>query len=189
MALDRCSDDPREFIERASPTHPSVIDTEHLLAELYHVVNVPTMIWIDEQGRICRPHDSQFGTDIFTVFHGKASAPYLDMLRAWVRSGEGALTESEVRLLRIEPDADSQQARAERALAWWLHGQGCEQAADRHFARADELAPKDWTIRRGSMLIRGRDPFGPEFFALAEEGKPDYPMEALTPTQANKESS
>ena len=46
MALDRCSDDPREFIERASPTHPSVIDTEHLLAELYHVVNVPTMIWI-----------------------------------------------------------------------------------------------------------------------------------------------
>ncbi len=82
MAPDRCDDDVREFIERAAPTHPRVIDTEHLGAELCHVVNVPTMIWIDEQGRICRPHDSQFGTDIFTAFHGKLSEPYLDMLRA-----------------------------------------------------------------------------------------------------------
>lgn len=147
------------------------------------MVNVPTMIWIDEQGRICRPHDSQFGTDTFTVFHGKASAPYLDMLRAWVRSGEGVLSEDEVLSLRIEPDAESQQARAERALAWWLCGHGREQAAERHFVRADALAPKDWTIRRGSMLIRGQDPFGPEFFTLAAEGKPDYPMEALTPTR------
>ncbi|MBC8293920.1 MAG: thioredoxin family protein [Proteobacteria bacterium] len=183
MAFDRCADDVREFIERAAPSHPSVIDTEHLVAELYHVVNVPTMIWIDEQGRICRPHDSQFGTDIFTDFHGKLSEPYLDMLRAWVRTGEGALPRDEVDSLRIEPDAASQLARSERALAWWLHGQQRGEAAERHFVRADELAPNDWTIRRGSMPIRGKDPFGPEFFALAEEGKPDYPMEALTPTR------
>ena len=52
MALDRCTDDPRPFIEAASPTHPSVIDTEHVLTELYHIVNVPTMIWIDEDGRM-----------------------------------------------------------------------------------------------------------------------------------------
>ena len=52
-----------------------------------------------------------------------------------------------------------------------------------HFERACELAPKDWTIRRGSMPIRGQNPFGPEFFELAKEGKPDYPMEAVTPTQ------
>ncbi len=183
VALDRCADDPREFIERASPTHPSLIDCEHRLAELYHVVNVPTLIWIDEQGRICRPHDTQFGTDTFTAFHHKRSAPYLDMIRAWVREGAGALTPAEARALQLLPTAETQLARAERTLAWHLHQRGREEAAARHFERAGELAPRDWTIRRGSMPIRGMNPFGPDFFALAGEGTPEYPTEAITPTR------
>ncbi len=184
MALDKCADDPREFIERAAPTHPSVIDSEHRVAELYHVVNVPTLIWIDEDGRICRPNDCQFGTDTFTQFHGKLSAPYLDMIRAWVRRGEGALSADEARELQLLPDRESQLARSERALAWLLHERGRTLAAERHFERAGKLAPKDWTIRRGSMPIRGQDAFGPDFFALAGEGAPVYPTEAVTPTRA-----
>ena len=183
MALDRCVDDPRPFIEAAKPTHPSLIDTDHRLTELYHIVNVPTILWIDEAGRVCRPHDSQFGTDTFTQFHGKRSAPYLEMVRAWVREGTGAMTAAEVRAHQLSPTDESQLSRVERALAWHLHQQGRGEASERHFERACELAPKDWTIRRGSMLIRGQNPFGPEFFELAKEGKPDYPMEAVTPTQ------
>ncbi len=183
VALDRCPDDPREFIERAKPAHPSLIDTEHVLAELYHIVNVPTLIWIDEEGRICRPHDAQFGTDTFTAFHHKRSEPYLEMIRAWVRRGEGALSADEVRRHQPVPSDEAQLARAERALAWHLHQAGREEAACRHFERAGALAPRDWTIRRGSMLIRGQNPFGPEFFALAEEGVPEYPMESVTPTR------
>jgi hypothetical protein len=144
---------------------------------------VPTIIWIDEQGRVCRPHDNQFGTDTFTAFHGKSSAPYLDMIRDWVRTGAGALSESEIRAHQPAPSEDGQLARAERALAWHLQKQGREEAAARHFDRAGELAPRDWTIRRGSMPIRGQNPFGPEFFALAEEGAPEYPMESVTPTK------
>jgi hypothetical protein len=182
IALDRCADDPRPFIEGAGATHPSLIDSDHRFAELYHVTNVPTIFWIDEQGRICRPHDSQFGTDTFTAFHKKRSGPYLDMIRAWVRTGEGALSPEEARRLQPTISEESQLARAERALAWHLHQRGDEAAAARHFERAGALAPLDWTIRRGSMPIQGRNPFGPEFFALAEEGKPEYALEALTPT-------
>jgi hypothetical protein len=183
VALDRNAEDPREFIEAAAPTHPSVIDPEHRVAELYHIVNVPTLIWIDEAGRIVRPNDAQYGTDTFTAFHGKQSAPYLEMIRAWVRDGSGALPADEVRDRRIAATPESQLARSERALAWWLHEQGRGDAAERHFRRADELAPQDWTIRRGSMPIRGMNPFGPEFFQLAESGVPEYPMEAVTPTR------
>ena len=184
VALDRSPEDPREFIERAKPTHPSLIDTEHRLAELYHIVNVPTMIWIDEEGTIVRPHDSQFGTDTFTEYTGKLSAPYLEMLRDWVRTGAGALSADEVRKLQLAPTPEWQQARAERALAWHLHQAGREDAAARHFDRAGELAPKDWTIRRGSMPIQGKDPFGENFFKLAAQGRAEYPTEAITPTQA-----
>lgn len=183
VALDRCNDDPRPFIEGASPTHPSLIDTEHVLAERYHIVNVPTILWIDERGRICRPHDAQFGTDTFTQFHGKKSGPYLDMIRDWVRTGAGTLPDDEIRAHQPSPTAESQLSRAERALAWHLMKQGRNDAAERHFVRACELAPKDWTIRRGSMPIRGQNPFGPEFFALAGEGAPEYAMESVTPTR------
>jgi hypothetical protein len=187
VALDRCVDDPRPFIESAKPTHPSLIDTEHILAERYHIVNVPTIIWIDERGQVCRPHDCQFGTDTFTQFHGKRSAPYLEMLRAWVREGAGALPDSEIRAHLPRPSGESQLARAERALAWHLHKLGRTEASERHFERACALAPLDWTIRRGSMPIRGQNPFGPEFFALAEEGLPEYAMEAVTPTRSEAE--
>jgi hypothetical protein len=77
----------------------------------------------------------------------------------------------------------------ERAVAWHLLQDGRAEAAEPHFERAAELAPKDWTIARGSMPLRGGNPFGPEFFALAEKGKFDYALEALTPTHAPEAST
>ena len=44
---------------------PSLIDTRHRLADLYNMVNVPTVVWIDERGRIVRPNDVAFGSDTF----------------------------------------------------------------------------------------------------------------------------
>ena len=46
--------------------------------------------------------------------------------------------------------------------------------------RAGELAPRDWTIRRGSLPIRGIDPMqSPEFLELWQEGAPTYPAAPL----------
>ena len=186
VALDRNVEDPRPYIERARPTHPSLIDSEHLLADLYHIINVPTMVWIDEAGRVVRPNDSQFGTDTLVQFHGKHSAPFLAAVRAWVREGRGVMAAGAVRAQQLLPSAESQRARAEFTLAWHLHCAGRTEAAERHFLRAGELSPHDWTIRRGSMPIRGINPMGPEFFKLYEEwkraGAPGYPVASLEPS-------
>ncbi len=72
-------------------------------------------------------------------------------------------------------------------IVWWLKQDGREEAAERHFERACELGSKDWTIRRGSMPIRGQDPFGPDFFALAAEGAPRYALEEVTPTRVSSQ--
>ncbi len=51
IALDRSAEDARPWIEAARPTHPALIDTRHVVADLYNMVNVPTVVWIDERRR------------------------------------------------------------------------------------------------------------------------------------------
>ena len=48
-------DASRPFIEAAAPEHPSLLDPTHLLDTLFGVVNIPNVIWIDEEGTIVRP--------------------------------------------------------------------------------------------------------------------------------------
>jgi hypothetical protein len=176
VALDENVEAARPYIERAAPTHPSLIDVDHVTADLFHIVNVPTTIWIDEAGRIVRPNDVQFGSDLFAGITGKSSGPFLEALRAWARDGSGALAPEAVRARQLVPTAEEQEARAEFALACHLHRAGRAAAAERHFRRAGELAPKDWTIRRAQLPIRGIDPMtSDEFFALWQEGAPRYP--------------
>ena len=178
VALDKSPDDARPWIEAAKPTHPSLIDVRHLVADLYHMVNVPTVVWIDEGGRIVRPNDVAFGTDTFRHITGIDAAKHLGLLRAWVRGEAPVLPAEQVRALQSLPTAADQQARAEFALGQWLVEQGRVEAAAPHFVRAGELAPHDFTIRRGTMPIRGIDPMGPEFRAMLQDwtgaGRPYY---------------
>ena len=45
----------RPFIEAAHPDHPSLLDAEHRMDALFGVVNIPNVVWIDEDGMIVRP--------------------------------------------------------------------------------------------------------------------------------------
>jgi hypothetical protein len=178
VALDKNADDARPWTEKAQPTHPTLLDTRHVLGDLYNVVNVPTIVWIDERGRIVRPNDVAFGADTFKHITGLESARHLGALRAWVRGQAPALSAEEVRRHQPLPNEADQRARAEFGLGQWLWAQGRTAAAERHFVRGGELAPHDFTIRRGTMPMRGIDPMGPQFRemvqAWAGAGQPYY---------------
>jgi len=169
VALDRSADDARPWIQAARPGHPALVDTRHVVADLYNVVNVPTGVWIDERGRIVRPNDATFGADTFRHITGIESGRHLAALRAWVRGETSLPAPARVRELQTLPTVTDQQARAEFALGEWLYRQGRPEAAARHFQRAGELAPHDFTIRRGTMPMRGIDPMGPEFRAMLQD--------------------
>ena len=171
VALDRSAEDARPWIEAARPTHPSLIDPWHVVADLYNVVNVPTDVWIDERGRLSRPNDVGFGTDTFRALTGIDSAKHVDAVRAWVTGRTPPLAGDRVRGLQTLPGPADQQARAEYALGRWLWERGRVEAAGRHFDRAGALAPHDFTIRRGTMPMRGVDPMGPEFRRMFAEWK------------------
>lgn len=149
-----------------------------MVADLYRIINVPTVVWIDEGGRIVRPNDVAFGSDTFKELHGIESGPHLNALRTWVKENKLPLDEEQVKELQILPTAEEQMARTEFSLAWYLHQTGKSGAAERHFVRAGKLAPHDFTIRRGSMPIRGLDPMGADFADLyiewVQAGRPYY---------------
>lgn len=178
MALDQSAEDARPYIERAAPTHPALIDREHVVAHRYGIINISTVVWIDEQGRIARPPAIEYGSNMFQDFHGKDCEPHLEAVRRWVREGVLPMAAGEVAAKQPVPTQEEQLARAEFALAWLLTQRGDREAAEKHYLRAGELSPYDWTIRRGSMPIRGLDPMGPDFFELFREwmeaGRPDY---------------
>ena len=178
VALDKSAEDARPFIEAAAPQHPSLIDSEHVVADLYRIINVPTVVWIDEHGRIVRPNDVVFGSETLKELTGIDSQPHMDALRAWVKENKLPLGDRKVREYQVLPTAEEQLARTEFTLAWYLQRHEKAVAAERHFVRAGELAPHDFTIRRGSMPIRGLDPMGPAFAELYGEwvqaGRPYY---------------
>ncbi len=169
VAVEKDPEDARPWIELANPSHPSLIDTQHLLADLYNMVNVPEILWIDEQGRIARPNDVAFGDDTWRAVTGFESAKHANLLRAWVKGEASAFTPGEVRKLQRLPTREDQLARAEFGLGNWLYHQGRVEAARPHFIRAGQLAPHDFTIRRGTMPMQGLNSGGPEFFKMVQE--------------------
>jgi hypothetical protein len=159
-------------------TFPVLVDRDHAWAEAYGVINVPTTIWIDEDDRIVRPPSIAPGDDKFIEFVGFSAEPHHDALRAWVRDDLSPMTAEEIDVRRSAPDPQLQLARAERRLAMHLLRSGHEDLGYAHLDRALDLAPDDWTIHRGSLPVRGKDPFGADFFDFYERwqaaGRPGY---------------
>jgi hypothetical protein len=182
VALDESPDDVRPWADGI--TMPLLIDPQHVLTELYAISNVPTVIWIDEDDRIVRPNSVAFSNDMFAEFTGARSGPHLDALRAWVRDGAASITTDEARAAVPDLTDDEVRARLHFRIATEARRRGDDDTARRHFVRAGDLAPSDFTIRRAAMPLMGADPFGPEFMALYEEwqhsGSPFHGLQPMT---------
>jgi peroxiredoxin len=167
VAIDNAPEDVRPFVDGI--TYPVLLDTNHLLTELYSISNVPTVLWIDEDDRIVRPNGVAFGSDLFKEFTGVESAPHMDAVRRWVNDDQEPLTDDEARQAVAALTDDEVLARLHFRVAAEALRQGDERTARAHFATATELAPMDFTIRRAAMPLLGDDPFGPTFFDFWEQ--------------------
>ena len=160
-----------EWRRMAPPTYPCLIDEEHLVADLYGMVNVPSAVWIDEQGRLVRPTEiAGFGDDwrhgmdrqTFELPRDDAQSQetarrtYVDALRDWVRKGdesEFALSPDEVRRRMRLPDETDVRAATHARLGRHLYREGHVEAAKRHFWEATRLGPEKWNYRRQAMVL------------------------------------
>jgi hypothetical protein len=161
------------WIERAQPRHPSLIDQAHVIDELFGIVNVPSGVWIDEQGSIVRPPETAYPRR--PTFLDREPAPedpphvadrirlvkrlridaeaYMRALREWVVSGTHALTREQLALRgRIRSHAEAT-AAAHFELGQHLVRTGRGEAAVKHFRAAHRLQPDNWTYKRQAWSL------------------------------------
>ena len=170
VAFDSREGDPLKWIEAARPSYLCLIDRDHRVAELYHMVNVPQAVWIDERGRIVRPTESagayegfrkmdratrQMPEDVAKVT-ADAKATYVNAIRDWVLNGAGSrhAFDPEVARERV-PALTEEGARAHAAfrLGQYLARTGRAEEGDRWLAEASRLHPDSWCMWRQRAAV------------------------------------
>lgn len=183
-------------MEAAHQTHPSLLDETHQMDALFGVVNIPNVVWIDEEGVIVRPpeagwpppvqqpewlrgwdssEDENKPPELRALGGGQDRRTYPDAIRDWVAKGPTsrfALTSSEV-VARSQPrPAEASRAAAEFELANHLWRHGHHQAAISHFNVCHRLEPSNWTYKRQAWSLVGRQRRVGEFQLFAQGPDP-----------------
>jgi hypothetical protein len=169
-----------EFIRAANPTHPSLIDAHYEVARAYNMVNVPTAVWIDEEGRIVRPNEMAFADNRWIEYTKFDMTVYLDAVRDWARRGAQSpyALDAKARRKRLPLlTAEHALAAATFRLAEHLHEIGLPEAAVPFFKRAQALQPESWAFKRQAWALTDAEKyygtnFQTEVKALA--GRPYY---------------
>lgn len=190
--------DAGPWITAAKPTFTALIDEKHLVSKLYNMVNVPTGVWINEQGKIVRPNEVAFADDRFKTFTGMDSAPYLNALRDWADKGDKSqyvMSEDKLRQKMNSQDPNSAMAAAEFGLAEQLYKSGHPTEAIPHFKEAQRLNPKSWNYKRQAYLLGdAKRDYGTTFIQEVEKNggskvyytPPDLPGSTTKDTKEQK---
>ena len=190
VALDLEVDAARSWIERSGADHPQLVDTAHRLDELLGIVNVPTALWVDENGMIVRPpHTAAVERYDFSKLKTPEGLPddldahirdmleqvkriprfdadhYVEALRDWVEHGaasEYAVTPEEVVRGSASRSPEVAEAAAEFELGQHLHHAGHVESARAHFRAAHPLAARELDVQAQRLGARLPRHPGPE---------------------------
>jgi peroxiredoxin len=164
------------WIDKAKTTHPALIDEAHLCDELLGVVNVPSGVWVDEEGVIVRPPEPAFpwrprrpSQELLAKLPPLSAEQlqeaqkiriepdrYVGALRDWVANGKRsryALPPDDVVARSQTRDADHSRAAACFELGQHLERSGHSADAVAWFREAHRLAPENWTYKRQAWSL------------------------------------
>lgn len=149
------------------------------------MVNVPTAVWIDEQGKIVRPNEVAYIDNRFKSMHGIDAAPYLNGLRDWIENGEKSryvMSPEKLRGHLNQFTPENLLADANFKMGQYLVATKHEREAIPYFKTAQKLRPDDWNYKRQAWLFADPDKdYGTNFLkeVKALDGKPYYPPRQL----------
>jgi tetratricopeptide (TPR) repeat protein len=139
------------IFERADVTYTAIIDVSHTISSLYNFVNVPSAVWIDEEGRIVRYNEGTYAAShkLGTFEFGRDD--YLPAVQDWVDNGADSQYVQEPDAVRkniIARTDDAELAEPTFKLGVYFHQQGDEERANQYWEKAQALNPDSWNFHR-----------------------------------------
>ncbi len=140
-----------KFYDRAHATYTTLIDIDHTVTALYQMVNVPTGVWIDEQGLIARPPEVAY-TPAFRLLGRKVGDDrYVPALEDWVANGAQSkyvLDRSSLKEKLAPRSEERRLADVEFRAGSYLFAAGDKQGANEHWQAAQKLDSENWNYHR-----------------------------------------
>lgn len=162
--------DAGPIFDAANVSYTEIIDVNHHISALYNLVNVPSGVWIDKEGRIARINE---GTYAKTHMNGAfGTDEYLPIVRDWVANGADSeyVWDSE----RVEGSIIERTPEAERAqptfrLGSYFFQNDNDEKAEQYWTLAQELDPTSWNYLRQDLLYEEGGSAGPEWQQRRQE--------------------
>lgn len=148
------------FYDRAEASFTTVIDPDHTVSTAFQMVNVPTGVWIDEEGTIVRPPEVAYAGRYKVLGREIGDEEYVEGLRDWVENGaESPYVMATPKLQeKLAPRSFEQRlADAEFKLGTYFYQQGLKEPARRHCAEAQRLNPDNWNYHRQDWTFNGSE--------------------------------
>jgi len=123
------------------------VDPNHQISALYNLVNVPSAVWIDEQGRVRRIDEGTYATVHNMGDFEFGRDDYAPMVADWVENGDRSAHVAEP--VAVAPKSDDA-ARADAAFRLASYFKAVEQTAraERYWQMAQQLNPDSWNYHR-----------------------------------------
>ncbi len=154
------------------------------------MVNVPTGVWIDEEGRIVRPPETAYSQDFKLGNVEVQGAAYVAALRDWVKNGaesKYALTPAQLRRRFAPRNDDLRRADVHFRLGALFKQRDQTKLAKKHWAASQKLNPDSWNYHRQDWSYSPFDrsvKFGMKVAGLGD--KPYYPKLDLEPPEPDE---
>lgn len=171
-----------KIFDAAKVTYTAIIDEDHTISTLFNLVNVPSAVWIDEEGRIVRINEGTYAAQhkLGTIEFG--SDVYVPALRDWIAKGSDSQyvwSPKEVAARIIARTPDGEHAEPAFKLGVYFHKLGNEEQANHWWEESQKLNPDSWNFHRQDWSFTPREA-GRNWFKKVQglAGKPYYrPLE------------
>src|SRR5262249_35325692 len=135
------------WYERAKSTYTTLVDPSHKVSSLFNLVNVPSAVMVDEEGRIVRINEGTYSHTITLGTLTIGTDEYRPAVRDWVLKGRNSkyVWSRDKVLEKIRRRTDNE-ALAEPTfkLGVYYFQQHDETRARAYWKKAEELYPDSW---------------------------------------------
>ena len=151
-------------------SYTSIIDINHTVSALYNLVNVPSGVWIDEEGYIVRINEGTYAKEHFDGAFG--TNDYVPIVRDWVEKGADSAyvwDREKVRQSIFQRTPEAERAQPAFRLGTWYFTHDNEEKAEQYWTMAQELDPSSWNYLRQDLQYEEGGSAGPEWRARREQ--------------------